>query len=181
MMSFYLFTLSYELLQMALAETLSRIFFDLKIRSHFIISAVDSSLWGEKKEQKNWFSTQRTQKDGVSSCHSAGTQLVGLSHGVMCFSQGVVVSVSSIDSQGVGSRGSHTAVKQRNSHSSEAEHRIFLLSPAWMDKGTALGALCSVGSFTLGRGGPAALPALPTTAVVPTCPSWHISALQRCP
>lgn len=44
MMSFYLFTLSYELLQMALAETVSRIFFDLKMCSHFIIAAVDSSL-----------------------------------------------------------------------------------------------------------------------------------------
>lgn len=44
MMSFNLFTLSYELLQMALADTVSRIFFDLKICSHFIIAAVDSSL-----------------------------------------------------------------------------------------------------------------------------------------
>lgn len=44
MMSFYLFTLSYELLQMALAEAVSRIFFDLKMCSHFTIAAVDSSL-----------------------------------------------------------------------------------------------------------------------------------------
>lgn len=44
MMSFYLFTLSYELLQMVLAETVSRMYFDLKIPSHSIIAAVDSSL-----------------------------------------------------------------------------------------------------------------------------------------
>lgn len=44
MISFYLFTLSYELLQMALAETVSRIVFDLKMCSHFIIAAVDSGL-----------------------------------------------------------------------------------------------------------------------------------------
>lgn len=37
---------------------------------------------------------------------------MGLSHGVTCFSQGVIISVSSSDYQGVGSRESHTAVKQ---------------------------------------------------------------------
>lgn len=168
-MLFYLFTLSYELLQKALPETVSRIFFDLKMCSHFIVAAVDSSLF--KKQQKNWFSPQSTQKCGVSSCHSAGTQLMGLSHGVMCSSHFCV------------QHWLPRCWQQRKSHSSEAEHGIFLLCPEWT--GDSSGSCAQ--SWLCGQwAAPAKLTVAPSTACppqaqpwlqVPSWHSWHISAL----
>lgn len=169
MMLFYLFTLSYELLQMALPETVSRIFFDLKTCSHFIVAAVDSSLL--KKQQKNCFSPQSTQKYGVSSCHSAGTQLMGLSHRVMCSSHFCV------------QHWLPRCWQQRKSHSSEAEHGIFLLCPEWT--GDSTGAVPKAGSVGSGQLQPSSLwshsPACPPQpqpwVQEPSWPSWHISAL----
>lgn len=170
-MFFYLFTLSYELLQMALPETVSRIFFDLKMCSHFIVAAVDSSLF--KKQQKNWFSPQSTQKCGVSSCHSASTQLMGLSHGVMCSSHFCV------------QHWLPRCWQQRKSHSSEAEHGIFLLCPEWT--GDSSGSCAQ--SWLCGQwAAPAKLTVAPSTACppqaqpwlqVPSWHSWHISASQE--
>lgn len=95
---------------------------------------------------------------------------MGPSHGVTCFSQGAV-SVSSSDHQGVGSRGSHRAVKQSPGY-------FCFTQPGW--RGTAVGAVPKAGSVVKGqlhpsslclrRGGPRALPALPSHSPGLRCP-----------